>query len=262
MSTSPPLEPLATVGPQERSRIARSEFANSGSLALENFARDREAADAIHGPTVRMTHADKNVSAVTSIIGGTQRTLILALPTLGNGEPVAVEAGERWVFRTIHQTSALRFEGVVRAVVAGDAPHVSVGLIGEIERRVVRKATRVPVSLRASLLAAEIIHSIVLDLSVGGVRLAMAREAKIHVGETVTFSTSLMIADRLYALELKSIVVGRDPAPADHPGVAIYRIRFDSLAENSFLVLQAYLATELVDELDYFWRLVAGPLRQ
>lgn len=261
MSISPPLESLATIGSQERSRTARSEFANSGSLALENFARNREADDAIHGPTVRMTHADNGISALTSIIGGTQRTLILALPTLDNGKPVSTETGERWVFRTIHQTSALRFEGIVRAVVSDDAPHVSVGLIGEIERRVVRKAARVPVSLRASLLASEVIHSIVLDLSVGGARLAMEREAKIQVGDTAIFSTSLMIADRLYALELKSVVVGRDPSPAEHPGVAIYRIRFDSLAENSFLVLQAYLATELVDELDYFWRLVAGPLR-
>jgi hypothetical protein len=241
------------------SRRSRPEPASS--LALENFAREREATEGNSGPTVRMTHEASGLSGLTSIIGGTQRTLILAVPTLDSGAPLPTEIGQRWMFRTIHQTSALRFEGEVQAVVTGQTPHLAVGLIGEIERRVVRKAPRVPVTLRASILTPEVVHSLVLDLSVGGARLAIERGARIEPGESVLFSTSLMIADRLYALELKSTVLGEEPAPAHHPQVAIHRLRFESVSEHSFLVLQAYLATEQADELDYFWRLVAGPLR-
>jgi hypothetical protein len=200
-------------------------------------------------------------SFLTSIVGSSgPQTLVIAAPTLPEGGPALIEPGQRWMFRTIYHTTALRFEGMIKCIVPDAAPHAYVELSGDIERRVVRKAARVAVSMHATLLPA-MVHALVLDLSIGGARFAIDADESPKIGHSVVCSTVLAIADRVYALELKGLVLSREPPAHNHPRVAVYRMRFDSLSDISFLVLQAYLSSAMTEELDGFWRLVASPPR-
>lgn len=243
-------------------RLVGGEFATASSAAIDAYARDHEKAITKNGPVVRMSTANGEQSFLTSIVGTTsQQTLIVAAPQGGDGSTPVIQPGQTWVFRTIHHTTALRFEGVVHSVVNDPIPHVYVTMSGDIDRRVVRKAARVSVSMHATLLLARPLQALVIDLSIGGARFAIDTATTLDVGQSVVCSTSLEIGDRLYALELKGTVLGREAVTPDHPEIAVYRLRFDSLPDISFLVLQAYLATHLAEELDSFWRLVAGPVR-
>ncbi len=243
------------------SHAAHASISTAGSAALEAYAREQHEALSGSGPVVRMSTANRDQSFLTSIIGTSgERLLIVAAPKGEDGQTPDLQPGQHWVFRTIHHTTALRFEGVVKTVIADAAPHVYIELTGTIERRVVRKTPRVAVSVRATLLP-HLEHGIIIDLSIGGARLAVDASTQLEVGHPAICSTALTIADRLYSLELKGTVLEREPQMARHPQVAVYRLRFDSLSDTSILALQAYLSTTLVEELDYFWRLVAGPLR-
>jgi hypothetical protein len=233
----------------------------TSSAALEVYAREQHEALSGRGPMVRMSTSDRDQSFLTSIVGSSGHAVfIIAMPKGENGRVADLQAGQRWTFRTIHQTTALRFEGIVRSVVADAEPHAYIELQGEVERRVVRKTPRVAVSVRATLVPQHV-HAIVIDLSIGGARIAIDSVTPLEVGHTLVCSTALTIADRLYALELKGTVLLREADVASHPEIAVYRVRFDSLSDTGFLVLQAYISTAVAEELDYFWRLVAGPLR-
>jgi hypothetical protein len=257
--SSAPSTPVESRLPSRSVGISRQ---NTVSAALEAYAREQQEALTGHGPAVRMSTAGGEHSYLTSIVGMTgQQILIIAAPKSDEGEPADIQLGQRWVFRTIHHTTAVRFEGIVKSVVAGDTPHVYVELTSDIERRVVRKAARVAVSMRATLLLPTAVQALVIDLSIGGARVAIDADMTLDSGHSVMCSTTITIVDRLYALELKGLVLSREPPLANHPDIAIYRMRFDSFSDISFLALQAYLATQLVKELDSFWRLVAGPLR-
>src|SRR5690606_31463384 len=139
--------------PKARRPLLRSmdaDHQNAVSAALEAYAREQQEALGGHGPALRMSTADGERSYLTSIIGSSgQQVLIIAAPKDAGGRVADLGPGQHWVFRTIHYTTALRFEGVVKRVVDDAAPHVYVELTGEIQRRVVRKAARVAVSIRA-----------------------------------------------------------------------------------------------------------------
>lgn len=255
-----PLESIEATRPMVAAPASASDHGNSA--ALEACAREHERTVHGNGPAVRMSNAYGDESFLTYIAGSSgERFLIIAAPKRDDGSFADIQPGQSWVFRTIHHTTALRFEAVVKSVVNDEAPHVYVELSGTTERRVIRKAARVAVAMRATLLLPDVAHALVIDLSVGGARFAIDANVPLETGQSIVCSTALTIADRLYALDLKAVVLKQDASDPKHPHVAIYRMRFEALSDLAFLALQAYLATELVDELDYFWRLVAGPLR-
>lgn len=240
-----------------------SEYHGINSAALEAYAREQESSANRKGPAVRMSSADGDESFLTSIAGSSgEKTLIIAAPKHADGRLADIQPGQNWVFRTIHHTTALRFDAVIKSVVNDEAPHVYVELSGITERRVIRKTPRVAVVMRATLLLPHVVRALVVDLSAGGARFAIDASVSLEAGQFIVCSTALTIADRLYSLELKAVVLKQEASDPRHPDVALYRMRFESLSDLAFLALQAYLATELVEELDYFWRLVAGPLRR
>jgi len=256
-----PSELASVLSSRAASHSPGSESYNTNSAALEAFAREHDHLAHGKGPAVRMSSTNRDESFLSAIVGASgERILIVVAPKRPDGTLVDIQPGQRWVFRTIHHTTALRFDGVIKSVISDAEPHVYVELSGAIERRVIRKAARVAVAMRATLLP-NLAHALIVDLSVGGARFAIDASLRLEVGQSLVCSTALNVADRLYALELRGAVLKQDPPDPQHPQVAIHRMRFEALSDLAFLALQAYVSTELVEELDYFWRLVADPLR-
>jgi len=207
-----------------------------------------------------MSNTEASESFPAALLGVHDRHhFILEAPKRADRSLVEVREGETWVFRALYHRTALRFQAPILRVAVEPLPHLHVQLPQYVERRTVPGAARVPVALRATILHSQMTPAVIADLSVGGVRVAVAEASSLATGQNVTFSISLTINDRLYALDLKALVLARDPATAGHPGIEFYRMQFESLPDTAFLTLQAYLGTVIAEELDGFWRMVVDP---
>jgi hypothetical protein len=229
---------------------------------LERYMREQVKSIARWHPTLRMSATETGESFTTVLLGvHAQHHFILEAPKQADASLVDVREDDVWVFRSLHHRTALRFQARVLLVAPKPLPHLHVQLPEAVERRTVRSATRVPVALKATLMHSKTTPAMIIDLSVGGVRLAIGESSMLPVGQKIVFSIALQIQDRLYPLELSAVVRARDPAVAEHPGVAFYRMQFDFLSETAFLTLQAYLGTVVADELDSFWRMIDEPVQ-
>ena len=227
---------------------------------LERFARDHTAGMGRWRPSLRMSRDDAGESYATRILAVHDRhCLLLSAPVRADGTWVSVIASQNWVFRTLYHTTALRFQANVLKTVFDPFPHLHVEVPHSVERRVVRKAPRLAVSLHATLLAGEAsIPALIVDLSVGGARVAVDASVALREGQQVTFSFMLPIDERHYSLELKAGVLAREASSdPNHPDVASYRVQFEPLADVAMLTLHAFVNGLLAVDLDNFGRLIA-----
>jgi hypothetical protein len=226
---------------------------------LERFARDHTAGMGCWRPSLRMSRDDAGESYATRILAVHDRqSLLLSAPIRADGTWVSVIAGQNWVFRTLYHTTALRFQANVLKTVFDPFPHLHVEVPHSLERRIVRKAPRLAVSLHATLVASTSTPALIVDLSVGGARIAVDASVLLAERQQVTFSLTLPIEQRHYSLELQACVIARDASSdPNHPDVASYRVQFEPLADVPMLTLHAFVNGMLAVDLDSFGRLIA-----
>jgi hypothetical protein len=226
---------------------------------LERYWQEHSAGIRRWRPALRMSRDDADESHTTTILALHDRhSLILSAPQHADGTWVSVTEGQSWVFRSLYHTTALRFQSTVLKAVLEPFPHLHVEVPQSIERRTVRKAPRISVSLHATLLTPDPVPAVVVDLSIGGARIAVETGAQLQQGHAVTSSFTVPINERVFALQLKAFVLAHEPTTdPQHPGISFYRMEFEPLADVPMLTLHAFLSGALAIDLDSFGRLIA-----
>jgi len=227
---------------------------------LTRFTNEHVKAAERWRPSLRMSRDDAGESFAVRVLAVTERnTLILTAPMRSEGSWVTVIEGQPWVFRTLYHTTAMRFQAQILKSVFEPFPHLHVVVPATIERRAVRKAARVVVTVPATLLLTTVaIPALIVDLSTGGARIAVNASDALMEKQSLRCALSLLILERNFPLELRATVVARETqSDPNHPDVAFYRLQFEELTDRDALTLHAYLNGVLAMDMDSFGRLVA-----
>jgi hypothetical protein len=209
---------------------------------------------------LRIARDEKSPSYPSTVIGvvSDKRYLILTAPTAEDGSPVAIAKGETWVCRLFNATTVFRFSASVLKVAHEPFPYLYVELPSAIERRMVRKQPRALAALKARLDRPDGRKAVVTDISVTGVRLAVAATTSLSKDSAVLLHADIGMMERTFKLAL-ALRIGPEFGAADsaHPSVHFYGAMFENLSDNSKLVLQGYVHAQLSEELDRLSRVLA-----
>jgi hypothetical protein len=225
---------------------------------LDRFAREHSALAGRGRPSLSMAREEAGDSYSTRILTvHDNNSLILSAPVRTDGTWVSVLEGTSWTFRTLYYTMALRFQATVLKTVFDPFPHLHVEVPHHVERRKIRKAARVVVSLPATIVALRTVPAVIIDVSLGGARLALDAEMALELRQVVMCAVSLPIGDRVYSLDLRCTVIAYEPGQAEHSHVGLYRVQFELLEDISLLAMHAYINSVLATDVDSFSRLIA-----
>jgi hypothetical protein len=258
-------ETLARTGVRISSRNGIRPNLQSGQITeeirtenpLARFTSDHVKAAERWRPSLRMSRDDAGESFAVRVLAVTERnTLILTAPMRSDGSWITVLEGQPWVFRTLYHTTAMRFQAQILKSVFDPFPHLHVVVPATIERRNVRKAARVVVAVPATLLTTDAIPALIVDMSIGGARVAVSASDVLLEKHSLRCAFSLAILERSFPLELRATVVAHETqTDPNHPDITFYRLQFESLPDQDTLTLHAYLNGVLAMDMDSFWRL-------
>lgn len=261
-------------------RIVPNEFVRDSLMRSGKFRDDQDTAaepvvapdPGTHGTMAALqadyqhTHAraavgfrmEKDGRALTSRVIGVSddgHGLIMTGPTTLDGSRVEIRQGETWVFRAFYAVAAVRFQAVVEEVVANPFPYFYVSHIADIDRRNVRQWPRTPTCLWASRAAEP--TRLLVDLSVGGARLAVENGTSFQIGQTLLLSTTLALATGRRELSLDAVVLNRYGHSDDkHPTIEFYGIQWENVGDAQRLALHAFVQEQLCMELDRVWHVL------
>jgi hypothetical protein len=224
---------------------------------LERFAHEQARMAAERRPSLQMSCEGNSESYPAQIIGMQDRHLILSMPRATSGAYVAVQEKQTWIFRTLHYTTAVRFQAPVLKRMMEPFPHLHVGLPQTIERRVVRHAPRAVVSLTATLSLPSTAPAVITNLSIGGAQIAVNAGTPVELKQGASCEVVLPVNERPIAIELACTVLARDPDDPRYPDLTFYRLQFGTLSDVQMLALLAFVSTTLAAELDRFWRAIS-----
>jgi c-di-GMP-binding flagellar brake protein YcgR len=191
------------------------------------------------------------------VIGVTEdgHGLIMSWPKDASGSPIALHEEEIWTVRAFYAVAAVRFQGRIEQVMNEPFPCFYLSQITDIDRRNVRQWPRTPTCLWASR-AGEPPRAIV-DLSVGGARIAVDNRSHLQSGQALLLSTGLALATGRRELSLDASVLnayGR--ADEKHGQVQFYGVRFNNVSDLDKVVLHAFVQEHLCLELDRIWHVL------
>jgi hypothetical protein len=260
-------------------RIVPNEFVRDSLLRSGKYRDDEDSAADVETPQApasnaiaalqadyQHTHAraavgfrmEKDGRALTSRVIGVSddgHGLIMTGPTTLDGSRVEIKQGQTWVFRAFYAVAAVRFQAVVEEVVASPFPYFYVSHITDIDRRNVRQWPRTPTCLWASRAAEP--TRLLVDLSVGGARLAVENGTSFQIGQTLLLSTTLALATGRRELSLDAVVLNRyGHSDEKHPSIEFYGIQWDNLGDAQKLTLHAFVQEQLCMELDRVWHVL------
>lgn len=241
---------------------ARDEQQAADSVtALEKYVREYAPTLSKLRPNLRMSRDDSSESYATRIIGMHERSsLILAAPVRADKTLVPVFDRQTWLFRALYYTTAIRFQSLVLKSAFEPFPYLHVEVPRTVERKLVRGAPRVPVCLRTSLTEPADVVAAVVDLSLGGARIAVEGDIVFEPQQRLCFTVNVIVNQRSYPVNLAGTVLPRESSEEGLADVIFYRLRFESLDDLTMLALEAYLNGLLAMDADCFWRLmVQGP---
>jgi c-di-GMP-binding flagellar brake protein YcgR len=97
----------------------------------------------------------------------------------------------------------------------------------------------------------EDIESVIVDISTGGVRLAVHNSVKLIKGQDILLLARPNMLHREFKLSLHCQVTGPVvPADPKHPQIEFYGVNFDHLSDNELLILHSYVQECLSLETD------------
>lgn len=187
-----------------------------------------------------------------------KRHLIVTAPTSTGNALIAVIKGQVLWCRWFNPTTAFRFRAGILRLVFEPIPLLYLEIQTTLERKIARRLPRALVNLNAVLKAPEDIQALVLDLSVGGARIALPSHVVLQAQSRCQLVMRLRMIERSYLLELActltSLMGASDPA---HPRVQFAGVEFNDLSEADMLTLHACVQEHLAYEADWLTQVLS-----
>lgn len=222
------------------------------------FQSDYRRSNPARGFPMSMARDETSEAFRTFVAGVHEQILIVGAPRRADGVLVAVTPRQAWLCRTFQGTSAFRFLGTVLKVAFEPFPHLYLEVPQNIEKRKIRNKARATVLLSAVIETPAATQCIVVDLSVGGGRIATSEDVVLERDRAIRLGLTLQTMGSQYNLSLRATVARSFGANnPDHPRVAFYGIRFESLSELDAGVLNGFVHSELALELNSLWQVLS-----
>jgi len=221
--------------------------------ALEIFARDFGDVHARSRVNLLISPGESDKTFPVTVLGvlSARRYLLVSAPTTPDGSLIAVFKGQTLSCRWMNASTAFLFNANITKILFEPEPMLYLRLADRLSRRAVRNLPRALVKLPAVIKADGIIHSLVVDLSVTGARVAIARDSQLKAGQQVELSVKPRVLEQDFLLRINcTVMTNAEAAPAAFPDIAFYGIKFDQLQDLDMLVLQAYVQECLMEETD------------
>ncbi len=202
---------------------------------------------------VKIAPRETGESYLCWVIGVSQenRGLVMTAPSRADKGLAAISKGQVWFCRMFSSTSVFRFRGAILKVAFDPYPYLHILVPEVIEKRLIRQLPRALVSLQATLLCPESNFASVVDLSVGGARVAVDKRVVLDVGHPVELGMSLEVLGRVEELRLKAkVAVVYGVVDTRHPGIAFYGVAFAGLDERLTFLLHGYVQQQIASEYD------------
>lgn len=181
--------------------------------------------------------------------------LIMTCPIDPDPKAPSLREGEVWVFRAFYARSAIRFHGTITSIAAKPFPYFVVTDLTDIDRREVREWPRTPSCLWASRATEP--ARIIVDVSVGGARLAVDAHATLQPGQMVSLHAALPMAIGRHSLDVEATVLNSyGHADPNHPQIDFFGVRFEAMAEQQRLILHAFVQEHIAADLDRVWQVL------
>jgi hypothetical protein len=235
---APVVEETAGADPDDPLTALRREYSN--------------AAQRVHFG-VKIAPKETGESYLCWVIGTSQesRSLIMTAPVRPNNSLAPISKGQVWFCRMASATSVYRFRGAILKVAFEPYPYLHIMVPTSIEERLIQKLPRALVSLPATLAVPATHQVTLLDISVGGARIAVDKGLALAAGQSVQLTMQLDVLGRRQSLLLPGKVAETLGAvDSRHPGVAFYGLSFDALDETVLLMLHGFVQQQLAAEYD------------
>jgi PilZ domain/Flagellar protein YcgR len=246
--------------PSQTNEPAADSEAPGEQTPLSVLRRDYAAAGARRRLALTIAAGDSEETQTAWVLGVHDKSILLTAPRLPNGSLLPVKVGHSWVCRAFQLTTAFRFRSNVLKVVFEPFPQVLIEAPQHVEQRTVRSRPRAAVFMPVTIEAPQAAGGIMVDLSVGGGRIAVEQGSPLdHRGQALQIDLKLEMIDSRFELSLKSSIVAvLGACDARHPRVHFYGIKFENPNEIERLVLHAYVSGQLALEANALWRLLTA----
>lgn len=254
-----------TDGEGDRGSSARSSDEPEPTMArvvlspLAILRHSYQAATIARRLALTMARDDTSEAFRTSVIGVRDTFIVVDAPVRANGSLVGATAGQTWLCRTFQITSAFKFFSTVLKVAYEPFPHLHLAAPPKLEKRKVRGRNRVTVLLDATLHSASAAPCVVIDLSVGGGRIATQDTVILEPKQAIQIAMQLSVLEMKFDMLLNAVVVGVFGASESaHPHVFFYGIKFESLSQFESLVLHGFVSSHHALELNCLWHVLSA----
>jgi len=212
---------------------------------------------------VKIAPKETGESYLCWVIGVSQenRGLVMTAPARPDKALAAISKGQVWFCRMFSSTSVFRFRGAILKVAFDPYPYLHILVPEVIEKRLIRQLPRALVNLQATLLVPDSHFASVIDLSVGGARVAVDKKLELDVRHPVQLGITIEVLGKTQELRLQAkVAVVYGVVDTRHPGVAFYGLAFEGLDELLTLMLHGYVQQQLAREYDSLGQVLARDL--
>lgn len=237
----------------------------TGAYDVKKFAIERKLSPALLAFTQAYSDAksrsqfgfkisadEKSTTYTISMVGMLENgNSIMTVPQQADGSPVAIAAGQSWVFRAFYVTAALRFRAEILHVDNEPFPHLYIGPPQLMERQNIRRWPRVQLCKPVNPDGSGEVRYILVDLSVGGARLAAESRAPLVKGQHMTLPVNVPMLQTEYPLTLAAVVLNPyGTSDARHPEIAFYGLQFEKPTQIQLLTLHGFVQEQMCMEMD------------
>lgn len=209
---------------------------------------------------VKIAPKETGESYLCWVIGVSQenRGLVMTAPARPDKALAAISKGQVWYCRMFSSTSVFRFRGAILKVAFDPYPYLHILVPEVIEKRLIRQLPRALISLQATLLVPDSHFASVVDLSVGGARVAVDKKLELDVRHPVQLCIAIDVLGKTQELCLQAkVAVVYGVVDTRHPGVAFYGLAFEGLDERLTFMLHGYVQQHLAREYDTLGQVLA-----
>jgi hypothetical protein len=209
---------------------------------------------------VKIAPRETGESYLCWVIGVSQenRGLVMTAPARPDKALAPISKGQVWFCRMFSSTSVFRFRGAILKVAFDPYPYLHILVPEVIEKRLIRQLPRALVNLQATLLVPETHFASVVDLSVGGARVAIDKKLELDVRQPGQLCISIDVLGKTQELRLQAkVAVVYGVVDTRHPGVAFYGLAFEGLDERLTFMLHGYVQQQLAREYDSLGQVLA-----
>lgn len=201
-----------------------------------------------------VTPANSQRSFDVSLLGvlSVRRCLLISAPATADGSLIAISRDSTLACRWFNPMASFEFTATVANLLFEPVPIIVLAELRKIVRQQLRGQARALTSMGGSLRAPDPLPALIVDLSLGGARIATTTNLALPEGARLELSLRPRLIDKEMLLSLTGTLAHKlGQCDADHPDIWFYGVHFEGLDEYSTLVLQSLIQERLVAELDF-----------